>query len=84
MEQRIFGCVRRKIADLSQLKQIGYKANARCDDERRKYPPNPARVKFQEGEGAGFDLRKNDTGDQEITKKTSTPINPPGTSQGCA
>ena len=71
MEQRIFGCVRREIADLVELKQVGYERNARCnalteqgetgrqknkptdqigdgqhDQERRKYSPNPPRVKL--------------------------------------
>src|SRR4029450_8059245 len=90
MQERIFGRIRRKIADLPELKQIGYKRNAggnalpqhgkaigqednptdqvgnsQNDDERRKYPPNPARVEFHERKGIGLDLRKNDASDQE-------------------
>ena len=35
------------------------------DDERRKYPPNPARVEFQERKRVGFALQENDASDQE-------------------
>ena len=100
MQERIFGRVRRKIADLPELKQIGYKRNAggnalasmekpsgsqnkptdqignsQNDDERRKYPPNPARVELHERKGIGLNLRKNDASDQKAGNNEKN-INP--------